>query len=207
MPTAEAALKRTDKADATRARILEAAACLFRDRGYAAVNLREIAAASGMKAGSIYYHFESKEAIVAEILDAGIEAVHSEVRAAIEQLPATTSAIEVMHTAILTHLRSLFVHNNFTSANVRIYNQVPSAIRKANLKPRRQYEALWGDILERVERAGVVRKGVNLKDFRLLLISSLNATLEWFDARRGNLDELAGSYADLMLNGLLERKG
>lgn len=199
------ALKRTDKADATRSRILEAAACMFRDHGYATVNLRDIASRAGMKAGSLYYHFDSKEAIVSEILDAGIEAVHGEVKAALDELPATTPAIEVMHTAIHTHLRSLFVHNNYTSANVRIYNQVPPAIRKANLKARRQYEALWGEILERVAAAGIIRKGVDLKNFRLLLISSLNATLEWFDIKRGNLDELADSYADLMLNGLLVR--
>lgn len=201
----KSAVSRGDKADASRQRILEAAARLFRDKGYAAVNLREIAARAGMKAGSLYYHFDSREAIVLEILDAGIEAVHAEVRTAIDALPTTTPAIEIIRTGILIHLRSLFIHNNYTSANVRIYNQVPPAIRKANLKARREYEALWGDILERVARAGIVRNGVDLKNFRLLLISSLNATLEWFDARRGNLDELADSYADLMLNGLLEK--
>lgn len=206
MTNVDVPVKKTDKADATRSRILEAAACLFRDRGYATVNLREIAAECGMKAGSLYYHFESKEAIVAEILDAGIEAVHSEVKAALEQLPPTTPAVEVIHTAILTHLRSLFVYNNFTSANVRIYNQVPEVVRKGNVKARRRYEALWGDILERAEKEGIVRKGVDLKNFRLLLISSLNATLEWFDIRRGKLDALASSYADLMLNGLLKRE-
>ncbi|MDX1496560.1 MAG: TetR/AcrR family transcriptional regulator [Salinisphaeraceae bacterium] len=207
MATAEAALKRTDKADATRSRILEAAASLFRDRGYAAVNLREIAEKAGMKAGSLYYHFDSKETIVSEILDAGIEAVHSEVKAVMDALPPETPAAELIRTAIHTHLRSLFVYNNFTSANVRIYNQVPPAIRKANLKARRRYEALWGDILERAQQSGTVRQGVDLNNFRLLLISSLNATMEWFNVRRGKLDELANSYADLMLNGLLDKEG
>jgi len=35
------------------------------------------------------------------------------------------------------------------------------------------------------------------------LIGSLNATLEWFDTKRGNLAELADGYADIMLHGLL----
>ena len=48
---------------ATRERILLEAARLFRHHGYAATTLREVADASGIKAGSIYYHFGSKDEI------------------------------------------------------------------------------------------------------------------------------------------------
>ena len=48
----------------TRQHVLDCAARLFRMQGYAATSLRDIAAASGMKPGSLYYHFPSKEMIV-----------------------------------------------------------------------------------------------------------------------------------------------
>jgi AcrR family transcriptional regulator len=206
MPASQSTLKRSDKADASRARIMNAAAKLFRDKGYAEVNLRDIAAASGMQAGSLYYHFDSKEAIVTEILDAGIEAVHGEVEAAINALPSNSSGAELIQVAIVTHLRSLYEFSHYTSANVRIYSQVPSQVRKANLKARKTYEALWGEILSKAAALGAIRDGIDLKRYRLLLISSMNATLEWFDPRRGNLNEMASDYAAIMLNGLLPDK-
>ncbi|MEP4559632.1 MAG: helix-turn-helix domain-containing protein, partial [Nitratireductor sp.] len=60
--------------------VLDIAARLFREQGYGSVSLRKIADAAGIKAGSIYYHFGSKDEIVAAILDAGIQAVHHRMR-------------------------------------------------------------------------------------------------------------------------------
>ena len=51
--------------EATRDQILVEAARLFRHQGYAATTLRQIADAAGIKAGSIYYHFEGKDDIAA----------------------------------------------------------------------------------------------------------------------------------------------
>src|SRR5258706_5394285 len=62
---AEAPLKKSDR---TRSSILDAAARLFARRGYTDTNLSEIAAEAGMKAGSLHYHFESKEDLVYEVL-------------------------------------------------------------------------------------------------------------------------------------------
>ena len=56
--------KVTPKSEATRARILEAALCVFRERGFNAATMREIAAAAGMAVGAAYYYFDSKDAMV-----------------------------------------------------------------------------------------------------------------------------------------------
>ena len=56
--------KATPKSEATRARILEAALLVFRERGFQAATMREIAAEAGMALGAAYYYFESKDAIV-----------------------------------------------------------------------------------------------------------------------------------------------
>jgi AcrR family transcriptional regulator len=42
-------------------RILEAAACLFRDKGYSATSMRDLAGAVNLKASSLYNHISSKE--------------------------------------------------------------------------------------------------------------------------------------------------
>ncbi|MGD0631047.1 MAG: helix-turn-helix domain-containing protein, partial [Terracidiphilus sp.] len=54
----------TLKSEATRARIFEAALRVFRERGFHAATMREIAAAAGVALGAAYYYFDSKNAIV-----------------------------------------------------------------------------------------------------------------------------------------------
>jgi len=57
------------KSDATRGRILEAALQLFRDRGFGATTMREIAESAGVATGAAYYYFDSKDAIVLAFYD------------------------------------------------------------------------------------------------------------------------------------------
>jgi TetR/AcrR family transcriptional regulator, cholesterol catabolism regulator len=195
--------RKSDKADLSRIRILDAAAKLFSTEGYAAISLRAIAAAAGMKAGSVYYHFGSKQEIVIEILDLGIAMVHEEVHQTVDALPTTASPDAIIRAGILAHLRAVFEFSDYTSANVRIYGQVPEPIRSANLKVRHDYEALWDDTLKGLAARDGLRDGVDVKAFRLMLIGALNATIEWFDPERGDLAGLADKYADIMLHGLL----
>lgn len=48
-------------------RILEAATALFSERGYHGTSMREVAAAVGIKAGSLYNHFPGKEELLFQI--------------------------------------------------------------------------------------------------------------------------------------------
>jgi AcrR family transcriptional regulator len=61
----------TPKSERSRDLILHSAAQLFHRQGFSATTLRQIAARAKIKAGSIYYHFDSKEEILDEVLDRG----------------------------------------------------------------------------------------------------------------------------------------
>ena len=65
-------ISQISKSEKSRDSILEAAAKLFRRQGYSATTLRQIAAMAEIKAGSIYYYFDSKEAILEEVLHRGL---------------------------------------------------------------------------------------------------------------------------------------
>jgi len=54
----------------TRQRILDAAYALFRRKGYARVSMDEIAAATPVTKRTIYYHFTSKDKLLAAVLEA-----------------------------------------------------------------------------------------------------------------------------------------
>ena len=55
---------KTRKSDETRARILETALALFRERGYEETTMRAIAEQAGVSLGNAYYYFRSKEQLI-----------------------------------------------------------------------------------------------------------------------------------------------
>src|SRR5512139_3144151 len=64
--------------DSRRPALLDAAARLFAERGFAGTSMRDIAASVGMLSGSIYYHFPSKQALLMAVHE---ESVRHTVRA------------------------------------------------------------------------------------------------------------------------------
>jgi TetR/AcrR family transcriptional regulator, cholesterol catabolism regulator len=89
---------------------------LFAEKGYRATTVREIADAAGILSGSLYHHFDSKQAIGDEILSAFISEVLADYRAAVasaqspravlEQIVRSTSATLSRHRAALAMLQN-----------------------------------------------------------------------------------------------------
>ena len=107
------------KSDISRARILDAAAKMFRQKGYAATTLIEIARAAGMQAGSLYYHFGSKDELLEEVLDIGMRRVHEAVEESQERLPADSSHRDRIRVAVEAHLPVAGVEQGVGGRHVR----------------------------------------------------------------------------------------
>ncbi len=84
------------KSEETRARILEAALAIFRERGFESATMREIAARAEVAVGAAYYYFDSKEAIVMAFYE----------RSQHELVPATEAALARTRT-LDSRLRSI----------------------------------------------------------------------------------------------------
>jgi len=61
----------TPRAQQTRTAIVEAALALFRERGYEAATMREIASRANVSTGNAYYYFGSKEELIEEFYAIG----------------------------------------------------------------------------------------------------------------------------------------
>ena len=158
---------------------LDNAARLFRTQGYAAVTMRDIAAACEVKAGSLYYHFASKEQIVVEVLNTGVNMVIAEVLRHMGRLPAGAVLALRLRTAIAAHLHTLLGRNDYIGANIRIFAHVPDRVRIEALAHRQLYEAWWQDLLDQGARDGAFRPGTDLRLVRLFLMGAMNWSLEW----------------------------
>ncbi|MFP4373295.1 MAG: TetR/AcrR family transcriptional regulator [Spirochaetaceae bacterium] len=81
MPYRETARSRARK-EQMHSRILREAVALFRERGYEATGMREIAAAAGTSVGNCYFYFADKEALLLAAVDAVIADISTEADAA-----------------------------------------------------------------------------------------------------------------------------
>lgn len=190
---------------ATRERILLEAARLFRHHGYVATTLREVADASGIKAGSIYYHFESKEQILGEVLDKGIQVVADAVRQRVDALPESATARQRVAAAIEGHLWGLLHHGDFTSANIRIYGQIPTAAKNSHRKIRRSYADYWDRLLEEALKRGELRRDISTAVIRLFVIGALNWTVEWYNPQKGSFPDFVKQVTAIVFDGTFAR--
>ena len=186
--------------------ILDTAARLFRQEGYAATSLRDIAGECGMQAGSLYYHFASKDEIIGEVLRIGVERVADEVRRAVGALPPDADARTLLHTAVRAHLSALLELHDYTSANVRIFGQVPASVRRAHIATRDAYEQFWTTLLRRCARSAGWNPRRKLGLVRLFVINALNGSLEWFTEGRSTVEQLAFELTELVIDGMAPRE-
>lgn len=196
--------RRRSKSAATRRRILDAAAQTFRAHGYAGARLADIAAAAGTKAGSLYYHFASRDALVEEVFVLGIDRVSSAVFERVGALPPDASVRDKLEAAIMSHVETTLEVEAYTSASLRILGQVPEAIRERHLQRQRAYGDFWRGLLREAEAEGVLRPGFDLSVARMLVLGMLNWTPEWYRSGGATPEAVARQAAAIALDGLLE---
>ncbi len=183
-------------------RLLDAAAKIFRDYGYAGTTMRAIAEEAELQAGSIYYHYKSKDELIGEVLDIGINAVIDGVRAATQALPPEATGIARIETAIRAHLSSILEFGDYTLATRRVFGQVPDEIRANNLKLRDSYAAMWREILLEAQRRGELRPDINLTLTRLFILGALNWAVEWYKPGGRSIEEVAREFTALVVHGM-----
>jgi len=187
----------------TRSIILIHAARLLRENGYAAVSLRQIAAAANIKAGSIYYHFSSKEEILHHVLEEGLRVIVQEVNRGLAKLPPNTTFRERLRLVVKSHLHGLLQVNDFSSANIRIYGQVPPDVRKRHYVSRRAFADWWDEFLAQAVAEGALRPNLNLSVVRVFVVGALNWTVEWYDPKQGSFEKLADDLYSIIADGLV----
>lgn len=171
---------------------MDEAATLFLRRGYEGTSLRDIADAVGMKAGSLYYHFGSKDELLTAILERGLEVMHDAFDAAERE---DGEPYERLHAHVRAHLSALFEHGPYTAAHVVTFRTAPDAVRTAVVPARDAYEARWTGLLLELQRSGDLRPDLGVNIARLALMGAMNSSVEWFDSDRGTIDAFATAIA------------
>lgn len=158
--------------------LLEAAARVFRQKGYGITTMRDIAAATGMTAGSIYYHYPSKGDLLLAVYAEGVRRVTAAVRAALE--PHGTPW-EKLQRAITAHLQMMVGQTPTDAPFAGVFVQVlphdfPPEHHEALIALRNGYEATFRALIEALP----LKRGTDRRLLRLQLIGALNHVPQWY---------------------------
>src|SRR5215470_5616077 len=102
-----------ERLDTRRARMCRTAAQLFRDRGFDATSVSDVARALGLTKAGLYHHFESKEALLFEIVMFGLDKVRDEVIVPIRSIRDPEERLRQLitrHVHIITRGRGAVAH-------------------------------------------------------------------------------------------------
>ena len=180
-----------------RRQLLQAAARLFRRKGFGAATTRDIAAAVGMHAGSPFYHFESKAALLFAVMDEGMRAALARQAQALQ--PGTDPAF-ALECLIRAHFDTLHgPGRDFIPVMLYEARSLAPRQRAALARLQQDYEAAWTPVLEALAADGRLRTDPGLA--RLLMLGALNWSVQWFDPKkRASLDDLTDAALALFLH-------
>jgi AcrR family transcriptional regulator len=190
------------KSARTRERILDAAARLLSRKGYAGTRLADVADAAEVQAPAIYYYFESRDALIEEVMWVGAHRVRTHVEAVLAALPPDTSPMQKILAAVEAHLRYELHISDYTTASIRNAGQVPEQLRVRPAAEESIYSRLWRDLFAQAKQAGELRPGLDINVSRLLLLGSMNWAAEWWNPRMRSLADLVKATQEFVLHGM-----
>jgi AcrR family transcriptional regulator len=186
---------------ARRTQIEDAASTLFRERGYPATSVRDIAQALNIQGPSLYAHVSSKEDVLWSIVKRAADRFNAEVgphAAANARAPARLRAMIRAHVAVVTASQrdaAVFLHEwRFLSPE-----------RRDDIGQRRdRYEKLFRDVIADGMRAGEFAE-VDPRLTAMAILAALNGIATWFSpSGSATATEIADRYAELFIRALRE---
>jgi TetR/AcrR family transcriptional regulator, cholesterol catabolism regulator len=184
-----------------RLQIDDVASALFRERGYAATSVRQIARALDLQGASLYAHVASKEDVLWSIVDRTASRFEQAGEAADD---ASLEPTERLTRLVRAHLRVITDQPGAATVFVHEWRGLNGARRAAVLERRDRYERRWRNLIEEGRASGAFAR-VDPAAAAAFLLAALNGVAAWYrpDGRL-SAERLADSYADLAHRSLAE---
>lgn len=162
----------TLRSDNRRQALIDAAASAFREYGYHAASMREVAGRVGMLAGSMYYHFASKDELLVAVYAEGVRRISDQVRAEIEGIETPR---ERLAAALEAHLDALLDGSDYVQVVIRVLPKDAPKVAERLTALRSDYENLFRQLIEELDMTPERKHYL-----RLFLIGACNWAQVWY---------------------------
>ena len=181
--------------------ILAVAAQVIAERGIKGATVRDIGQAAGILSGSLYYHFDSKEQIVLELLLPSAQAQYErEVEIRRESATATEALTALIGSSV--EITAEHPNNSIIMRNEsRTFRDVEALRPIAELRAKTL--ALWVDVVKQGMKQGEFRRDIDTDVVVRAIFDGVLGASRWFAAeRRPRPDKVAASLVELYVRGI-----
>jgi len=191
--------------------LIRASARLFREKGFEATTVRDIAGAVGMRSGSPFYHFSNKQEILKAVMEEGLRQGLDRTE---EALRAATTPQQRFHAMVRTHYGILHDEGSeFIAVLLYDWRSLPDEHKQDIIAVKDRYDLLWQASLQEMLALGLI--GANsgegkataeeVKTARLMIMGAINFTVTWYKQRSGrgamDLEALADRTVRFFMRG------
>lgn len=160
------------RADNRRQALVDAAAAAFREHGYHAASMREVAGRVGMLAGSMYYHFRSKDDLLLAVYAEGVQRLCDQVRAGVEGID---DPVERLQAALEAHLDNLLDGSDYGQVVIRVLPKDAPGVEDQLVALRTDYENIFKTLIDELDMTTEKKQYL-----RLFLIGASNWAQVWY---------------------------
>jgi GntR family transcriptional regulator of vanillate catabolism len=193
--------KEESAAGATSARILDAAADLFGEKGFYAATTRELATRLKIQQASLYHHVSNKEELLHRICRQVMDCFLTDLPVALNQAETASGRISAF---IDAHLQVMAQKPRQTLVVVTEFRAL-SRLHFAEISERyKEYSRLLDSELNAAQRLGILRTDISPRYIRLALLNTLNWTPRWFHASGPlSCQDLSSIYSCIFWEGVI----
>lgn len=182
--------------------IVDAAALLFKQKGYASTTMRDLATELGIEAASIYHHIKSKEELLENIC---FDMANKFISNAKEVNDIYFNAEEKLRLAIKLHVSTITDNQNQSAVFLSEWRNLSEPKLTLFKQLRQQYENQFTIILMDGENEDIFDQ-VDKKFAVLSILSTINFVNEWYNPEgKMNAVEIAEKLSNFIMGGLRKR--
>ncbi len=176
------------------------AARLFKEKGYRATTLEDIAAAVGMLKGSLYYYIRSKEELLYFVVRDPIRQAYNK----LEEIVSSDAPVMTKITqAITNHLALFHQHYPHIAVYLHDFHHLMRQLQEDVRETPKQYQRLWATLLEQGMLAGELRRDLDAKITAYAILGMCNWVYRWYNPDgKLSAEEIAAIFTRLVLEGL-----
>jgi len=183
-----------------RSDIIQAAAVIFREKGYHATSMQDIAAAVNLQKASLYHHVTSKQDILFTILEQTLDLLIADIQ---DVLTSSAPPQEKLRMAMKGYMERLLSEDADLAAVLLLeHRSLEQELREKHIARRDRYEALWRQIVQEGVDQGVFHPvDVPITTFAILGVQ--NWMITWFRQNgRLKVDDVAEYFYQFFLQAL-----
>lgn len=191
--------KMAERSRRQREKILRVAVRLFWQKSYLGTSIDDIAKGANINKATIYYYFESKSAILYEIIMEHIQEIYK------DALPIANSSLspeDKLACLINNNLKSQILHQGRAGLSHRDWRELPLKLKRSYIEQRRKYANIFEAIIK-----GIIDKndftGIDEKLATLFTLGLVNSLIHWYKPNgRCSAEEIESQIVTYIMHAL-----